>query len=336
MTSKPYSFYPLFFTPVIKNYMWGGRNLQKYNRQIPAGKPAAESWEIAAHKDGMSVVTNGTYTGYTLQELLNLLGEELVGENNRWAIERGLFPLMVKIIDAEQRLSVQVHPDDEYAKAHEGNELGKAEMWVVLEAKPDASIVYGFSKKTTPDSLMKSFSTGNFEEFLNLVPIKKGDHICVSTGTMHAIMEGSLLIEIQQNSNTTYRVFDWNRKDNRGQERPLHINKALDVINFNQVNLGLPGSETLINTDDFTRELLCSNTYFSVERFTCQQEFYYQGNCDGSTLEIWGVINGQADIAGEYVEAIQFCLLPAKLGKFKIHAEPGTILLRAYSGEPGH
>ena len=326
-------YYPLFFSQVLKNYMWGGYNLAKLGRVLPDSQPVAESWEIAAHNDGMSIVTNGVYTGCTLQDLLELMGENLVGINNSWAVDRGLFPLMIKIIDAEQRLSVQVHPDDGFAQAHEGNELGKAEMWVITDAKHDASVVYGFSKVTTAEAVRKAIESNQFENYLNRISVKKGDHICVPAGTLHAILEGVLIVEIQQNSNTTYRAFDWNRKDTQGRERELHIEKALQVINFNQVNLGLSQSTIIEKTAQLTHEVLCSNRYFVTERFICAEFFDYEGFCNGSTMEIWGVIQGKAIIAGEAIKGIEFCLLPAKLGRFSIKAEPGAVLLRVFTNK---
>ena len=144
--------YPMFFKPVLMQYLWGGRNLSKLGRDLPNDKQVAESWEIAGHDDGMTVVKNGFYAGKTLNQLLEILGLDLVGDNNQWALDREKFPLLVKLLDADRRLSVQVHPDDDYAQKNEGNELGKAEMWVVLWAKPGAEIIYGFSEETTPEA----------------------------------------------------------------------------------------------------------------------------------------------------------------------------------------
>ena len=325
--------YPIFFSPVYKHYMWGGRNLSKLGRDLPNGKQVAESWEISSHADGMTVINNGQYAGKTLPELLNFLGEELVGRNNQWALDRGIFPLMVKLLDAEQRLSVQVHPDDEYAYKHEGqSELGKAEMWVVLRAEPNAAVIYGFSKETSPDDLRQAINTGTLEPFLHKIPIRSGDHICVPPGTLHAILEGAMMIEIQQNSNTTYRVYDWNRTDKDGNRRDLHVENALAVINFQQINSQLPTPTIVEDTPHITREQLCHNAYFTTERITVKRRSAWTGCCDGSSLEIWGVINGQAQIADEMVEGINFCLLPAGLGRFSIQADANSILLRVYTG----
>lgn len=323
--------YPLFFKPVLKHYLWGGHNLEKLRREITSSKPVAESWEIASHEDGMSVVHNGFYAGKTLPELLVEMGLDLIGHRNAWALERKIFPLMVKLLDAEQRLSVQVHPDDGYAFKNEGNELGKSEMWVVLQAKPGAAIIYGFSKPTTPEAFRQALQTGSPEPYLQTIPIQTGDHICVPPGTLHAILGGAVMVEIQQNSNTTYRVYDWERSDDKGKQRPLHVDKALDVINFQQIKTTLPDPEILEETTNYCWERLCENRYFTTERIMVNQQFEYKGRCDGSSLEIWGLISGQANLAGTSVDEVQFCLLPAGLGEFEITAEPNSVLLRAYT-----
>ncbi len=325
--------YPLFFTPVFKHYLWGGRNLALFGHELPDSRQVAESWEIASHADGTTVISNGHFAGKTPVEAMNILGEALVGKNNRWALDRGLFPLMVKLLDAEQRLSVQVHPDDAYAQAHEGNELGKAEMWVVLKAKPGASIIYGFAEQTTPESFRDAVQSGTLDVLLNQVTIQAGDHICVPPGTLHAILEGAVLAEVQQNSNATYRVYDWNRTDDRGRARPLHIDKALDVINFSQINASLPQPQILEETPQIRLERLCQNQYFTTERIIFNQSAAFSGVCDGSSLEIWGILSGEAQIAGETVTPVRFCVLPAGLGEYTIRANANSVLLRVYTAD---
>ena len=324
--------YPLLFEPVLKHYLWGGRNLEKLGRELPNDIPVSESWEIAGHEDGMTVVKNGIYAGKTLDQLLDILGVDLVGHNNQWALDRGKFPLLVKLLDADRRLSVQVHPDDDYAQKHEGNELGKAEMWVVLWTKPGAEIIYGFSEEISPGTFEQAINSGSIGNYLHHIPVKAGDHICVPPGTLHAILEGILVAEIQQNSNTTYRVYDWSRTDAHGRSRVLHVNKALEVINFQQVDAMLPEPKILSNTSQVIHEKLCQNDYFTTERITLNKGGEYSGQCDGLSLEIWGVISGKALIAGELAEEVQFYLLPAGLGKFEIKADSMCVLLRTYTG----
>ena len=321
--------YPLLFRPVLKDYVWGGRNLaERLGRTLPPGT-VAESWEIAAHEDGASVVTNGHFAGQPLTAVHAVLGLDLIGHNNAWAQERGKFPLLVKLLDAHDKLSVQVHPDDEYALAHEGNELGKTEMWVVLHADPDARVILGVRAGTAAADFRQAIAAGTLERHLHSVPIATGDFVCVPSGTVHAILGGALIAEIQQNSNTTYRVYDWNRgQDGRG--RSLHVDKALDVINFAQVEPAIGPPRPMDERDGVRRLLLCRNRYFTTERVELEPGAAYTGACDGRTLEIWGVIAGQAEVAGLPLSAVQFTLLPAALGPFRVASAGGAVCLRCY------
>lgn len=325
--------YPLTFTPVFKDYLWGGRNLENLSRKLPPESIVAESWDIAAHKDGVSTINNGVFANYTLVELQDELGIDLIGTNNQWAQERGKFPLLVKLLDANRPLSVQVHPNDEYALANEGNELGKTEMWVVLHAKKGAELILGVNAGTTPEKFRVGIEKGNLEPYLYHLPVKTGDHVCVPAGTLHAIMDGIIVAEIQQNSNTTYRVYDWNRVGADGNPRPLHIDKALDVINFAQIEPNLSHPTLFSDAEGIRSSTLCANSYFITEKIEMDAGANYRGFCSGETLEIWGVIKGQAIINGVELNAVQFSLLPAALGEFSISAKTKTVLLRTYVGE---
>jgi len=322
-------FYPLTFTPVFKDYIWGGRNLERLGRELPPGI-IAESWEIAGHEDGTSVVDNGFWVGKKLTEVHAALGLDLIGRNNAWAQERGKFPLLIKLLDANQPLSVQVHPGDAYALAKEGNELGKTEMWVVLQAEPEAELILGVKAGTTSDAFRQGIENGALEPYLHHLPVKAGDHICVPAGTLHAIMKGLLIAEIQQNSNTTYRVYDWNRLGADGKPRPLHIDKALEVIDFERVEPGLCPPQLIAAENGFQRFELCRNRYFITERLDMAAGAIFQGQCNGDSLEIWGVIEGGAAINAVQLKAVHFALLPATLGDFTIRAASKAILLRTY------
>jgi mannose-6-phosphate isomerase len=323
--------YPFLFQPVFKDHLWGGRNLERLGKTLPAGR-VAESWEIAAHPDGSSVVENGTFAGQNLTQLHAQLGLDLIGTRSEWAQARGKFPLMVKLIDASQALSLQVHPDDTYAMAHEGNELGKTEMWVVLEAKPGAAVILGLSQATSASALRQAIAAGDAHTLLHKVPVKKGDVVCVPAGTLHAILEGVVIAEIQQNSNTTYRVFDWNRLQD-GKPRALHVDKALDVINFAQVRPELCKPLELPCSPGQRREQLCANRYFVTERITLSPHSRFEGHCDGSTLEIWGNTEGSAHIHDAELPPLRFALLPASLGAYSVTAgREGCTLLRTYVG----
>jgi mannose-6-phosphate isomerase len=322
--------YPLTFKPVLKDYLWGGRNLEKLGRTLPPEGVIAESWEIAGHEDGTSVVDNGVFAGKLLTEVHAELGLDLIGRNNGWAQERGKFPLLIKILDASRPLSVQVHPNDDYALTHEGNELGKTEMWVVLSAAPDAEVILGVTAGTTPDAFRRGVADGKLEPYLHHLPVKTGDHICVPAGSLHAIMGGLLIAEIQQNSNTTYRVYDWNRVGADGKPRALHIDRALEVINFAQVEPALRPPELLADEAGVRRSLLCRNPYFVTERVELAPGASFHGDCPGDTLEIWGVIDGAVSINGVELAAVRFALLPAALGPFAVTAPAGAVLLRTY------
>ena len=323
--------YPMVFTPVLKDYIWGGRNLEtRLGRVLPASGVIAESWEIAGHEDGTSTVENGPYAGWPLTKVHAELGLDLIGRNNGWAQERGKFPLLVKLLDASKPLSVQVHPNDAYALAHEGNELGKSEMWVVLRAKPHAELILGVKRGTTPDAFRQAIADNRLEPFLHRVPVKTGDHVCVPAGTLHAIMGGLLIAEIQQNSNTTYRVYDWGRVGADGQPRPLHVDQALDVIDFDRVEPAVPQPIVLADEEGFRRELLCRNPYFVTERLTLHAGVEFGGERNGDTLEIWGVLEGEASFNGLTLGAVRFCLLPAAIGEFSVTAISQATLLRTY------
>jgi mannose-6-phosphate isomerase len=326
--------YPLLFAPVLKDYVWGGRGLETVlGRKLPAGK-VAESWEIAAHADGDTQVINGPYAGLTLTEVHRRLGLDLIGRRNIWAQERGKFPLLVKLLDANERLSVQVHPSDEYALVHEGNELGKTEMWVVLHAAPGARLIVGLRTAVEPAVFRRAIEQGETADYLHSLTVRAGDFVCVPSGTVHAILEGVLIAEIQQNSNTTYRIFDWNRHPDPGERpRPLHIDKALDVIDFTRIEPTLP-NPILIETSVGQRRLrLCRNRYFTVERVELSPGAVYSDDLDGQTLEIWGVLEGEIEINDVTIHAVEFCLLPADLGSFQVRAAAGAVCLRAYVEE---
>jgi len=324
------SLYPLTFTPVLKHYLWGGRNLEQIGRQLPLTGPVAESWEIAGHTDGTTVVDNGPFAGQPLTAVQEVLGLDLIGRRNAWAHARGKFPLLVKLLDAHAPLSVQVHPDDDYALAHEDNELGKTEMWVVLHAEPGAHIILGVKAGANATNFRKALAVGSLEPFLHVVPVKAGDHVCVPAGALHAIMGGLLIVEIQQNSNATYRVYDWGRVGADGEPRPLHIDKALEVIDFGHAEPTVGQPRWLMESDGVQRWELCRNRYFVTERVIMTPGAVFHGACLGETLEIWGALTGEVDINGVRLPAVRFTLLPAALGSFEVHAAAPTTLVRTY------
>lgn len=267
--------YPLFFDGDYKERVWGGTSLRdRLNKKIPYDC-TGESWEVACHDHGNSVIRNGSLKGKTLREALSSHGIELIGK----AFGEGeKFPLLIKFIDAKDKLSVQVHPEDAYAMTHENGELGKSEAWYILDAKPGAKLIAGLKDDVTKEDFVAALNRGELEAVLNEVEVKAGDVINIPAGFVHAIEDGILLAEIQQNSDTTYRVYDWNRVGLDGKSRELHVEKSLDVIDFagkhpKDITKGLGikmGENEII--------YYVANAYFSLERLELREEMTLEHN----------------------------------------------------------
>ena len=329
--------YPLTFAPVFRDYIWGGRNLEtRFGRKLPPGI-IAESWDISGHPSSPTAVDAGPLIGLELPAVQARLGEKLVGTQSRWATDRKKFPLLVKLLDANRHLSVQVHPPDEYALTNEKGELGKAEMWYVLYARPDAELIYGLSQHTTPQEFRAALQGGRLSDYMNRLPVREGDAILVSPGTLHALLEGVIVAEVQQNSDTTYRVYDWDRLGVDGKPRPLHIDKALDVIDFDVVRPQVQTPIVVADGHGIRRAEVSRCQYFVVEQVELNDGAVYRGNCDGSTFELWGCLAGEVQLrwAGDLLSlpAVRFVLLPAVLGAFTVRAERPATLLRVYAPE---
>lgn len=217
--------------PAFKDYLWGGTKLKESYGKKTDLDIVAESWELSTHPDGESVVTTGPYAGMKLSEYVNALGKDCLGTKGN-AFE--LFPILIKFIDAKQPLSIQVHPDNEYALRVE-KEYGKTEMWYVLDCEEGASLYFGVNKEVTKEEFARRIQDGTLLEILKKVPVHKGDVFFIKAGTIHAIGAGIQICEIQQNSNTTYRVFDYGRVGKDGKPRELHIEKAIDVANLSPI-----------------------------------------------------------------------------------------------------
>ncbi len=213
--------------PSCKDYLWGGHRLvEEYGKEYE-GEILAETWELSCHPDGPSTIVNGAYAGKTLEEYIEEAGKEVLGKNCRRFRD---FPILIKFIDAKQNLSIQVHPDNRYALKNEG-QYGKTEMWYVMDAGKDAFLYYGFKKEISKKEFARRIQEDTLLEVLNAVPVQKGDVLFIESGTIHAIGEDILIAEIQQNSNVTYRVYDYGRVGKDGKKRDLHIEKALAVTN---------------------------------------------------------------------------------------------------------
>jgi mannose-6-phosphate isomerase len=328
--------YPLTFTPALRDYLWGGRRLETlFGRKLPPGR-VAESWEISGHPHAPTPADTGYWAGQPLPEILADLGERLTGSRSWWALKRDKFPLLVKLLDADLDLSVQVHPNDVFAQAHEHGELGKAEMWYVLHAEPGAGVILGLRPGTTEAELTAALAEGTLEALLERIPVRAGQAIALPTGTLHALLAGTVVTEIQQNSDTTYRVYDWGRVGPDGKARELHVEKALQVIDL-AASHGIVVPRLIGMAPGIVRRELVRNPYFVVEEVSLMSGAAYTGACDGSTLEIWGCVAGTAAIesegAGVGLPAVRYALLPAALGEFAVRAERQCTCLRAYLPE---
>lgn len=253
---------PFLLSPAGKDYLWGGSRLKRdFGKEIPM-EPLAETWECSTHPDGASTVAGGEYRGRTLTEVL---GEhpEYLGTHPR---TKGELPILIKLIDASKDLSVQVHPDDDYAYKYENGALGKTEMWYVLDAARRASLVYGFRHDMTRETVQKSLEQGTIEKYLQKVRIRKDDVFYIEAGTVHAIGAGALVAEIQESSNLTYRLYDYNRLDRDGRPRQLHVAKALQVMNLKGSTEPRQPMRVLRYQPGCAAEFLCRCKYFQVER----------------------------------------------------------------------
>ena len=252
---------PIKLVPAFKDYLWGGTKLKtEFNKKTDLDI-VAESWELSANEDGQSVVSGGEYDGYTMREYIAKAGKTVLGSK---AQDMTYFPLLIKLIDAKNNLSIQVHPDDKYAGRVE-NSYGKTEMWYVLDCEPDAYLYYGLNRVISKEEFKERIDNNTILDVLNKVKVHRGDVFFIPSGTIHAICAGIVICEIQQNSNITYRVYDYNRKDKDGKPRELHIDKALDVTNLRQA----PELPSIPQGDDI---LLASCKYFNVRRLRVNEK----------------------------------------------------------------
>ena len=280
--------------PALKDYLWGGTKLRTDFGFQSDKDIIAEGWMLSCHKDGESIVENGEYKGKTLSEVIELCGKDVLGKDCE---KFDFFPILIKLIDAKKDLSVQVHPDNEYAMRVEG-EYGKTECWYILDCDDGAELIYGFNREISSEEFKKRIENNTFLEVVNKVKVHKGDMFFIEAGTLHAIGSGILLAEIQQNSNTTYRVYDYQRKDKDGNLRPLHIDKAVDVTKcdlFTVEEYIIDGTQRLFTSDKSFVSLLvtdgCGTIESSGEKLEAHKGdsfFVFAGSGD---IEINGKLN---------------------------------------------
>ena len=259
---------PFLLRPAAKDYLWGGNRLNEDFSKGLDVSPLAETWECSTNPDGISTVDSGVFSGQDLQSVFQQ-HPELLGTHHK---EHAALPILVKLIDAKEDLSIQVHPDDDYAAANENGALGKTELWYVLAARQHARLIYGLQYPVDRGTLRESIRQGTVEKYLQRIPVRKNDIFYVKPGTIHGICAGTLLAEIQENSNLTYRLYDYDRLDKNGSKRPLHIEKALDVIDYTPTPAPRQPVRYMKYELGCASEILCRCRYFQVERLLVNTE----------------------------------------------------------------
>lgn len=310
--------YPLKFRPIFKERVWGGRNLERlYGKELPSKIPIGESWEISDRPDDVSEIANGPLAGKSLRWLMEEHRGELLG-SAKPAADR--FPLLIKLLDAQERLSIQVHPPASVAASLGGEP--KTEMWYIADATPDADLYAGLKRGVTRSQFEKAIQNGKVAECVHRTPVKTGDAMFLPSGRLHAIGGGNVIFEIQQNSDTTYRVFDWNRPGSDGKPRELHVEQSLASIDFNDFEPRLIQSRYSRNPAMQVRYIV-DNDLFRVDG--CQvkrgQRFYLRSD----SAQIIGVIRGRLTMSCQDQEleaaAGEFILLPASVERATVVAQ---------------
>jgi len=318
--------YPLTFQPVFKERVWGGRELERlYGKKLPPGKVIGESWEISDRPGDESIIANGTFAGKSLRWLMENHAAEILGGAKPASENR--FPLLCKILDAREKLSLQVHPP--VSKAEELGGEPKTEMWFIADAMPDVSLYVGLKHGVTRAEFEKKISDGSVADCFHRIPVHAGDTMFLPSGRVHAIGDGLVIFEIQQNSDTTYRVFDWNRVGLDGQPRELHVAQSLASIDFNDFEPKLV--ETKFVADNrIQKSMLVNDPLFNVESWKLKSGS--SGWSKPNKLQIVAVTAGEIDIkhgaTAVNLSAGQFCLIPAGLERTEILASSDAALLR--------
>lgn len=313
--------YILKLNPVFKDYLWGGTKLRdEYGFESNLDK-LAEGWMLSCHKDGESVVANGELAGKTLSEIVKSKPEYL-GENGK---KFEYFPILIKLIDAKDDLSVQVHPNNDYAMRVE-HEYGKTECWYILDCDEGAELIYGFNREISSDEFKERIADNTFLETVNKVKVKKGDLFFIEAGTLHAIGKGILLAEIQQNSNTTYRVYDYGRLGVDGKPRDLHVQKAVDVTRCTPPTRSTNPEGELIKYDDYSTQLLTQCDLFNVKKVSVNNIF--DGVADEKSFVSVLVIDGNGKIDNIDVKKGDSLFIPANYGTYTVSGKLDIIITR--------
>lgn len=297
--------YPIKFENLYYERIWGGKALEKFRNNVPDGV-IGESWDIACHKNGTGTVINGELKGKKFDEIIDQYGEKLLGSK----IDLKEFPLLIKLITAADKLSVQVHPNDEYANRVE-KDSGKTEAWYVVDAEESACLIVG-TKDCDKETFKKALENGELDKHLNKIPVKKGDFFYVQSGLVHAICEGVLIAEIQQSSDTTYRVYDYNRG------REIHVEKALDVIDFSLEGKNSKG--ITIKNDNYDKTYLCLSEYFTIQKYDVKTSM--KEKSDNERFYLFTCVQGEGTIkysnGEEKISMGDSIFIPATLGEYEL------------------
>ena len=306
--------------PTFKDYLWGGTRLRTdFGKKCDFDK-VAESWELSCHKDGSSVVASGEFKGLTLAEYIEKKGKAVLGTDCE-KFEN--FPILIKLIDAKDNLSVQVHPNNEYAQRVEG-EYGKTEMWYIVDCDEGAELLYGFKKEISKEEFAERIANNTLLEVTNSVPVKKGDVFFIEAGTLHAIGKGILIAEIQQNSNTTYRIYDYGRVGKDGKPRELHVEKAKDVTRLAPAK-AYP-DHPIEKHDGYTSKLLSSCDYFTT--YAVDVDGTAVLNADDKSFLSLLFLDGNADVSGVPAVKGDSIFADAGTGEIKITGKCRLILTK--------
>lgn len=316
---------PFLLTPSGKDYLWGGRRLKDdFNKELDMTL-LAETWECSTHPDGPSMIASGEFVGNSLAQLIKE-HPEFLGTHPK--TEDGL-PILVKLIDAKQNLSVQVHPDDAYANRYENGQMGKSELWYVLDADPGAAVIYGLCHDVSEKKLRQSIVDGTIEKYLQKIPAKKDDLFYIPAGTVHAIGAGVLIAEIQESSNLTYRLYDYDRVDRNGHKRELHIDKVLQVANLGISIEPRQPLRVLKYRRGCAYEFLCRCKYFEVYRMLINTECcrdFVEYRSDGTSFRVLLCMDGCGSVQmmdGDFLPFFKGdCIFfPANSMSVKIHGK---------------
>lgn len=313
--------YPLRFQPIFRRYLWGGRRLATVlGKPIGTGEDYAESWEIVDHGSDQSVVSSGPAAGQTLQEIVANHGGDLFGQH----ADQTQFPLLFKFLDCNRALSVQVHPNDQQGALLDPPDLGKTEAWIVLAAEPGSKVYAGLKPDVTREMLRAALEAGTCDTCLHEFEPQVGDCIFIEAGTVHALGAGLLIAEIQQASDTTFRLFDWNRVDAEGNPRQLHIEESLATIDFAR---GPVAPQKPTATDRAGRQRLVECDKFILDRCHVTASEILGGD---DRFHLLAVLEGEVELAGEKFTAGETCLIPAAAGQIEAIPAGNVTLLDAY------